>query len=150
MSEVRIPKQDKAAGLSPEPDIRLVTSPDHADDGTMESRRKDRLVRIAVEVDGNPRDLWVNISEGTLGSTKRPLTDYFERYEAETKKRDSNGILVGDFGMSRRLAQQALEAAIQLASMAVIELPNNTTHSANEVIEQSTPEEAPLEGEQAA
>jgi len=134
MSQVRIVER----GTMESSTISLVPSHEQASDGTMESRDKDKLVTIGIEVNGELRELTINISRGTQGNG-RPLTEYFDRYEAETKKKNENGGVEGDFHMSIRLAQQALDAAQKAAAMGVIESRDDSV-IALEVDDRSIPE----------
>ena len=116
MQKVTIPEQMPSDNPS-DPGIRYVTSAERSADGKMESRRKEVLVRIVIEVDGHPRNMWVNLERGTSGSSHIPLTTYFDIFEAQTMRKLDDGTVSGDYGLSKQLASRAISTAVSLAKI---------------------------------
>jgi hypothetical protein len=107
----RIPELFIEDGLVPKPDIRLVPQLGEAHDSQIDmdtTHLADVYVDVTVEVDGVPRQLWVDVSKRTLGNGQS-VRSYFERFEYIHA--DSNGRLVGDFGRADLLAESALALA---------------------------------------
>lgn len=97
------------------PDIRLVPDLEesHESHASVEViPLADVYVNVTVDVDGEPRQLCINVTKRTLGNDQS-IHSFFERFEYI--RTDSDGKRVGDFGRADLLADSAVALAERAA-----------------------------------
>jgi hypothetical protein len=99
------------------PDIRLVPDIEEAHDTQVSMDTvhiADVYVNVTVDVDGEPRQLCINLTKRTLGNDQS-VHSFFERFEYI--RTDQDGKQVGDFGRADLLASSALALAERQAGI---------------------------------
>lgn len=106
------------SGEDARPDLYIVRPESGLEAEIGQEVRHDVLVDIIIDVDGQERQLCINVTRGTLGNDQSVKT-YFDRF-AEVRQ-DAYGNVWRDYDRVNELAERALGMARRSAELTVVE-----------------------------